>query len=98
MANAFGVHLSGLAAWILWACIHVMSLLSFQNRLLVFIQWAIQDLTFSRGARLITSTASTDLNFNKKLAPRGSAPELSVGIIREVRADSPAPEVSVVNP
>jgi NADH dehydrogenase len=67
VANAFGVHLSGLAAWILWACIHVMSLLTFQNRLLVFIQWAFQDLTFSRGARLITGTAPTDFKFNKEV-------------------------------
>jgi NADH dehydrogenase len=68
VANAFGVHLSGLAAWILWACIHVMSLLTFQNRLLVFIQWAFQDLTFSRGARLITGTAPTDFNVSKEVA------------------------------
>jgi hypothetical protein len=34
----------------------------------VFIQWAIQDLTFSRGARLITGAAATDFNFNNELA------------------------------
>jgi len=98
VANASGVHLSGFLAWIVWACMHVVNLVTFRNRLLVFIQWAFEDLTFSRGARLITGTASTDLSFNKELAPRGSAPELSVGIIREVRADRPTPEVSVVNP
>jgi NADH dehydrogenase len=53
VANISGVHLSGLFAWILWACIHVMNLLAFQNRLSVFIQWAFQDLTFSRGVRLV---------------------------------------------
>jgi NADH:ubiquinone reductase (H+-translocating) len=68
VANAFGVHLSGLLAWLLWACIHVMNLVTFRNRLLVFIQGAIQDLTFSRGARLITGTAPTDLNANKEVA------------------------------
>jgi NADH dehydrogenase len=68
VANAFGVQLSGLAAWIVWAFIHLMYIVTFQNRLLVFIQWAIQDLTFSRGARLITGDASTDLNFNKEVA------------------------------
>jgi NADH dehydrogenase len=44
VANAFGVHLSGLLAWIVWACIHVMNLVTFQNRFLVFFQWAIQEL------------------------------------------------------
>ena len=68
VANAFGVHLAGLVAWIVWACIHLMFIVTFQNRLLVFIQWAIQDLTFSRGARLITGTAPTDFNFNKEVA------------------------------
>lgn len=76
VANAFGVHLSGLAAWIVWAFIHLMYLVTFQNRLLVFVQWAIQDLTFSRGARLITGTSPTDFNLNKEVAVRSVAPEL----------------------
>jgi NADH dehydrogenase len=74
VANAFGVHLSGLVAWIVWAFIHLMYIVTFQNRLLVFIQWAIQDLTFSRGARLITGAAPTDLNFNEEVAVNCSAP------------------------
>jgi len=28
----------------------------FRSRVLVFVQWAIQDLTFARGARLITGS------------------------------------------
>ena len=47
VANAFGVNLSGLVALIVWAFIHFTDIVTFQNRLLVFIQWAIQDLTFS---------------------------------------------------
>jgi hypothetical protein len=43
-------------------------IVEFQNRLLVFIQWAIQDITFSRGARLITGVAPTDFNFNHAVA------------------------------
>jgi hypothetical protein len=50
-----------------------MSLVTFQNRLLVFIQCAIQDLTSSRGARLITGTAPTDSNVNKEVAVYGGA-------------------------
>jgi len=61
VANAFGVHLWGLPAWIVWAFIHVMYLVQFQSRILVFVQWAIQDLTFARGARLITGGTPTDL-------------------------------------
>ena len=83
VANVSGVHLSGLLAWIVWACIHLMNLVTFQNRLLVFIQWAFQDLTFSRGARLITGTAPTDFKFNKEIRNYDGAlkiePETIVG-------------------
>jgi NADH dehydrogenase len=68
VANAFGIHLSGILAWIVWVFIHLMYIVTFQNRLLVFMQWAIQDLTFSRGARLITGIAPTDFNFNEEVA------------------------------
>jgi NADH:ubiquinone reductase (H+-translocating) len=76
VANAFGVHLSGLAARIVWACIHLMYIVTFQDRLLVFIQWAIQDSTFSRGARLITGVVATDFNFHKEVAVNRRTPEV----------------------
>jgi NADH:quinone reductase (non-electrogenic) len=72
VANIFGVHVAGFAAWLVWACIHLIYLVQFQSRLLVFIQWALQDLTFSRGARLITGSAATDFDFNKEMASEAS--------------------------
>jgi NADH dehydrogenase len=45
---------SGHMAWLLWLFIHLMYLVSFQNRLIVFIRWAFSYFTFNRGARLIT--------------------------------------------
>ena len=68
VANVFGAHLSGFVAWLVWAFIHLMYLITFQSRVLVFIQWATQSLTFSRGARLITGGAPTDFNFSKELS------------------------------
>ena len=68
VANVFGVHLWGLPAWLVWAFVHLAYIIEFQNRILVFIQWAIQDLTFSRGARLITGMAPTDFDFNHAVA------------------------------
>ena len=68
VADVFGAHLSGFIAWLVWAFIHLMYLVNFQSRILVFIQWAIQNLTFSRGARLITGAAPTDFNFSKELS------------------------------
>jgi NADH dehydrogenase len=68
VADAFGIHLSGFPAWLVWAFIHLLYIVQFQSRILVFTQWAIQDLTFNRGARLITWNAATDFNFNQELA------------------------------
>jgi NADH dehydrogenase len=60
VANIFGVHISGWPAWLIWLFVHLMYIVEFQSRVLVFIQWGFEYLTFSRGARLITGTAATD--------------------------------------
>jgi NADH:ubiquinone reductase (H+-translocating) len=74
VADTFGFHISGFFAWLVWAFIRLTYLVTFQNRLLVFVQWAIQDLTFNRGARLSTGAASTDFNFNQELSGMRSMP------------------------
>ena len=48
------IHISGYVAWLTWLFVHLMYLVEFDNRLLVFIQWAYNYFTFNRGARLIT--------------------------------------------
>jgi NADH dehydrogenase len=48
---------SGLIAWLLWLFVHLMYLVTFQNRLIVFIRWGFNYTTFNRGARLITGSA-----------------------------------------
>lgn len=53
------IHISGFIAWLSWLFVHIFFLIGFQNRLLVFIQWAWSYFTYERGARLITG--STDL-------------------------------------
>jgi NADH:ubiquinone reductase (H+-translocating) len=54
VANIFGLHISGVVAWMVWLFIHLMYIVQFQSRVLVFVQWGFEYLTFSRGARLIT--------------------------------------------
>ena len=75
VADVFGLRISGFLAWIVWAFIHLMYLVTFQSRLLVFFQWAIQDLTFNRSARLITGAVPSDFNFNEELSELRTAPE-----------------------
>ena len=54
VARIFGLRLHGLVAWLVWLFVHIMYLVQFQSRILVFVQWGFLYLTFSRGARLIT--------------------------------------------
>lgn len=61
VASIFGFHLSGLPAWLVWLFIHLMKIVEFQSRVLVFIQWGFQYITFSRGARLITGGKAEDV-------------------------------------
>ena len=60
VARIFGLHLHGLPAWLVWLFVHIMYLVQFQSRILVFIQWGFLYFTFSRGARLITGSDTGD--------------------------------------
>ncbi len=52
------IHISGFMAWLAWLFIHILFLIGFRNRMLVFIQWAWSYFTYERGARLITGSVS----------------------------------------
>ncbi len=50
------IHISGFIAWLAWLFVHILFLIGFRNRILVFIQWAWSYVTYERGARLITGS------------------------------------------
>jgi NADH:ubiquinone reductase (H+-translocating) len=52
------IHISGFPAWLAWLFVHILFLIGFRNRLLVFIQWAWSYFTYERSARLITGGTS----------------------------------------
>jgi len=52
------IHISGFVAWLAWLFVHIFFLIGFQNRVLVFIQWAWSYFTYERGARLITGSTN----------------------------------------
>ncbi|HEX3726144.1 MAG TPA: NAD(P)/FAD-dependent oxidoreductase [Pirellulales bacterium] len=54
------LHLSGYVAWLAWLFIHLVFLMQFQNRLLVFLQWCFSYVTRGRSARLITEDSIPD--------------------------------------
>lgn len=47
---------SGYPAWLIWLFVHLMYIVEFENRLLVFLQWAWNYFSRNRAARLITGT------------------------------------------
>jgi NADH dehydrogenase len=75
VADIFGIHLAGVFAWLTWLFVHLIYIVEFQSRVLVFVQWGFEYLTFSRGARLITGEAATD-SLDK---PAGSSPMKNMG-------------------
>ncbi len=54
MARIFGLQLSGFLAWLVWLFVHLMYIVEFQSRILVFVEWGFLYLTSNRGAMLIT--------------------------------------------
>ena len=58
VADLGWLRLWGYPAWLAWLFIHLMGLVTFQNRVLVFLQWAWNYFTFNRSARLITGSRS----------------------------------------
>lgn len=48
------LRLSGLIAWLMWLFVHLLYLVSFRNRVSVFVDWCWSYLRFRHGARLIT--------------------------------------------
>jgi NADH dehydrogenase len=52
------LQLSGWIAWMAWWAVHIVFLIDFRKRFVVFFSWAWSYLTFQRGSRLITGTWS----------------------------------------
>jgi NADH dehydrogenase len=55
VAEIAGLRLSGFIAWLTWLFVHLMYLVGYDNRLLVFVQWVWNYVTYKRGVRLIVS-------------------------------------------
>lgn len=59
VASVSGMKFGGLLAWLLWAGVHVFYLISFRNRIVVMLDWALAYLFFKRGSRLITGDGAS---------------------------------------
>ncbi len=50
--------LKGFPAWVVWSMVHLMLLVDFRSRLLVYVNWSWAWFTYGRGARLLTGQDS----------------------------------------
>ena len=70
--------LIGFLAWFIWLFVHLMYLVEFSNRILVFIHWGFLYLTFNRGARLITGPTPLEENPGAEAKARSQSASDSV--------------------
>ena len=54
IADLGWIRFSGRFAWFFWLFVHIMYLVGFRNRIVVFIEWAYAYFTYQAGVRLIT--------------------------------------------
>ena len=47
------LHFTGFIAWIIWVFVHLMTLVGFRNKIIVFTNWLVSYLTFDSAIRLI---------------------------------------------
>lgn len=53
VADIGRIHVTGFFAWVVWLTIHLMFLMGFRNKLIVFINWMYSYFTYRRGARIL---------------------------------------------
>ena len=59
-------HFKGIIAWLLWTFIHLMTLVGFRNRMVVFVNWLWNYFTYDRGVRLILKPFDRKIPRQKK--------------------------------
>jgi NADH dehydrogenase len=82
VADIHGLHISGLLAWLTWLFIHLLYLVEFSNRVLVFIQWGFLYLTYNQGARLITGHVDSGAEPWSAADPRSAAVREPTGFVK----------------
>jgi NADH dehydrogenase len=65
--------LTGFAAWLTWSLVHLMLLVDFRSRVVVYLNWSWAFFTYGRGARLLTGNSHTRQTVPTAGAHAGSA-------------------------
>jgi NADH dehydrogenase len=52
--ESFGINMQGYLAWVGWMFLHLMLLVGYRNRIIVFVNWLWNYLSYQRAIRIIT--------------------------------------------
>lgn len=66
IADLGWIKFSGRFAWFFWLFVHIMYLVGFRNRIVVFIEWAYAYFTYQAGVRLITDVVRYPVGLRTK--------------------------------
>lgn len=58
----FKIRLWGIVGWLFWVFVHLMKMVEFENRIIIFVQWVFNYFTRNRSARLITNEWPVELS------------------------------------
>ncbi len=78
VVDMYWLRFSGFLAWLAWLFIHLIYLVRFSNRALVFMQWFWNYLTRNRFARLITGNDPHKLDSEAKTRQAEEEPDLAM--------------------
>lgn len=65
------MRVTGFVAWLAWSLVHLMLLVDFRSRLMVYVNWSWAWVTYGRGARLLTKPIDTSPRSHRQ--PGGDA-------------------------
>ena len=75
VAEFAGIKLSGFFAWMAWMMVHLMTLMGFRNKLVVFTNWFYRYLTFDRGTRIIIKRGAANITKLRQIVQDTRVPE-----------------------
>jgi len=74
------IKFQGFVAWLTWLFVHLMSIVGVKNRLLIFINWMVNYLTYNNSLRLII----------RPKIPTGNISDMQRKIADQVEVGKPA--------
>ena len=78
------IHFQGIFAWFTWMFVHLMTLVGFRNKLVVFVNWVWSYFSYDRGTRLIIRPflkKSEIIEMSEKFANKSESPEVRKSVV-----------------